>query len=716
MNSFYGGLPGKSFELAQIFNNGAEMEEDLNAKWKSPIGFGEFVLISYGFPAEAPDYLKWDLKEGDKPITGIRYKDADGKYPIIPEQIITKDNIDKYKDNAFIYGNKYTLNQMIDANRALDKYNYNATFWQKICYTKKEDAFTVYVVKEGENPADLNLYELNAETGVYSLTLDTAPIDSKTYYKMTDSENRYIHVVQVNEDTLIAYKLLATMTGTTPVISTLDFDCFPNTKAKTYMILDGDDVSGEMIDEMREGLLDPSALSNIELREASMDTPILVIKKPRAAKFFYGDELGVLGDGDSTHNINKDLVENYNQTQPYIHYSQADGKYIEAREAKVEHRLYYNSFDVAGMGIDDFYVNKRNGYIYQVTGEKDNSWVLTYQGCFKWIPDVEVKEQARYDSNGNLTEIIQPKVGTEIVEENGISYDKGKITFSFREEPIITADAITGNAGGEAGVTVSRTHEKQGEKEQDILNLLFEIPRGEAGPGVFKITGIYWRDDNYNPQNPEQLKSLRTQLEKDFGYDASSRPNGVKPADGKFIAVNYKDTENKIYSYLFYKTFGGTWNYILVTGVDGIIINGKSNIDYGDGANYVYSKKYLDNLVYNCNLQIENKIVGQGMGPDIEIYNWQPVEIQFPEFSKYGTYCSCSSLVDDKGEKVKLNIKSNKPLIICCDEVEHPEYSIISHVFLKADTNTLIFFSFSSSTLEASKTPKTIPLTIIELP
>ena len=104
------------------------------------------------------------------------------------------------------------------------------------------------------------------------------------------------------------------------------------------------------------------------------------------------------------------------------------------------------------------------------------------------------------------------------------------------------------------------------------------------------------------------------------------------------------------------------------------------------------------------------------MGPDIKIYNWQPVEIQFPEFSKYGTYCSCSSLVDDKGEKVKLNIKSNKPLIICCDEVEHPEYSIISHVFLKADTNTLIFFSFSSSVLEASKKPKTIPLTIIELP
>lgn len=687
MNSFYGGLPGKSFELAQIFNNGAEMEEDLNAKWKSPIGFGEFVLISYGFPAEAPDYLKWDLKEGDKPITGIRYKDADGKYPIIPEQVITKDNIDKYKDNAFIYGNKYTLNQMIDANRAFDKYNYNATFWQKICYTKKEDAFTVYVVKEGENPADLNLYELNAETGIYSLTLDTAPIDSKTYYKMTDSENRYIHVVQVNEDTLIAYKLLATMTGTTPVISTLDFDCFPNTKAKTYMILDGDDVSGEMIDEMREGLLDPSALSNIELREASMDTPILVIKKPRAAKFFYGDELGVLED--LTYNINKDLVEHYNQTQPYIHYSQAEGRYIEAIEDKVEYRLYYNSFAVAGMGINDFYVNKRNGYIYQVTGEKNNSWILTYQGCFKWIPEVAVKGQARYDANGNLTELVQPEVKTEVIEEDGIRYDKGKIVFSFRDEPEITASATTGNAGGKASVEIKKT-------APNLLNFLFEIPRGETGPGVFKVTGIYWRKDNYNPQNDQQLELLKSQLEADFGYDAVSRPNGVKPADGKFIAVNYNDT-NKIYSYLFYKTSGGSWNYILVTSVDGIIINGKSNIDYGDGANYVYSKKYLDALVYTVDLQLGNSLDEYGG-------DWYWQEVSEDQEKKYGMYKNC----------ILTNIKSKKPLIISCDEVEHPEYSMISHAFLNIETGELYVYTFS--VLEPSETPEKIPLTIIELP
>lgn len=690
MNSFYGGLPGKSFELAQIFNNGAEMEEDLKAKWKSPIGFGEFVLISYGFPAEAPDYLKWDLKEGDKPVTGIRYKDANGNYPIIPEQVITKDNIDKYKDNAFIYGNKYILNQMIDTNRAFDKYNYNATFWQKMCYTKKEDAFTVYAIKAGDNPADLNLYELNAGTGVYSLTLDTAPVDGKTYYEMTDSENRYIHVVQVNEDTLIAYKLLATMTGTTPVISTLDFDCFPSTKAKTYMILDGDDISGEMIDEMREGLLDPSALSNIELREASMDTPILVVKRPRAAKFFYGDKLGVLGD--PTHNIDKDLVkDHYDPNQAYYYYDQKSGTYTRTIEDKVEYRLYYNSFDVAGMGIDDFYVNKRNGYIYQVTGEQDDSWVLTYQGCFKWVPDVVAIEQARYDENKNLTELIQPEVTTDIVtDENGVRYDKGKIVFSFRQEPDIKVSAKTSNAGGEANVEIEK-------EAPNLLNLLFEIPRGEAGPGVFKIVGIYWRDNNYNPQDKDQLESLKKQLETDFGYDATSKPNGVKPADGKFIAVNYKDA-NKIYSYLFYKTSGGTWNYILVTGVDGIVINEKSNTNYGDGANYVYSKKYLDNLVQTVNLQLGDKLDDSGG----DLY-WEQETMEDWE-KKYGVCKVC----------ILSNIKSKKPLIISCNEVTHPEYSMISHAFLNPNKGELYVYTFSP--LEPSTNPKTIPLTIIELP
>ena len=60
------------------------------------------------------------------------------------------------------------------------------------------------------------------------------------------------------------------------------------------------------------------------------------------------------------------------------------------------------------------------------------------------------------------------------------------------------------------------------------------------------------------------------------------------------------------------------------------------------------------------------------------------------------------------------NIKSKKPLIISCDEVKHPEYSMISHAFLNTETGELYVYTFS--VLEPSTDPKTILLTIIELP
>ena len=684
MNSFYGGLPGKSFELAKIFNNGAEMEDDLLKKWKSPIGFGEFVLISYGFPAEAPDYLKWTLEIGDKPSTGIRYKDEEGNYPIIPVQEITADNIDTYKDNAFVYGNQYFKNQLIDTNRAFDKYNYNSTFWQKICYTKKEDAFTVVTVAEGENPSDKGYYELDTDTGIYSLTTDTEPVSGKTYYKMTDSENRYIHVVQVNEDTLIAYKLLATMTGTTPTISTLDFDCFPNTQTKTYMILDGDDVDGEKIKEMRKGLLDPSALSNIELRNASIDTPILVVKKPRAAKFFYGDELGVAGQ--ETFVLNKEIVDVYEKTQSYVHYDQIQGKYIEAIEDRIVDRLYYYSFNVAGMGINDFYVNKQTGYIYQVVDEQDGYWILTYQGCFKWVPDAEAIEQARYaDNHGSLTELIQPEVITETVTKDGITYDKGKIKFYFRKDPTINTTAKTLNVGADATVEIQTT------PNDSVLNLLFGIPRGEPGPGVFKIIGKYSNSNNLEPSSSQ----LTTNLEAEFGSQ-------IQPADGQFIAVDYNNN-NKTYSYLFYKTVDKEWKYILITGIDGIVINEKTNTDYGEGTNYVYSKQYLNSLVQIKELQLSDSLDEYGG----DMY-WEQTPLTEDWEKDYGTSKVC----------ILSDIKSKKPLIISCDTVAYPEYAMISHAFLEFDeTNkkgSLYLYTFSP--LEPCENPKKIPLTIIELP
>lgn len=58
MNSFYGGPPGRSFYIKQIFRSKVELVEDLDKHWSSQIGVGDYVFVSYGLPSdgETDDY------------------------------------------------------------------------------------------------------------------------------------------------------------------------------------------------------------------------------------------------------------------------------------------------------------------------------------------------------------------------------------------------------------------------------------------------------------------------------------------------------------------------------------------------------------------------------------------------------------------------------------------------------------------------------------
>ncbi len=53
--SFYGGQQGKSFKISQIFNTKSELEQDINMRWSSSIGVGEYVIITYGLPSTTED-------------------------------------------------------------------------------------------------------------------------------------------------------------------------------------------------------------------------------------------------------------------------------------------------------------------------------------------------------------------------------------------------------------------------------------------------------------------------------------------------------------------------------------------------------------------------------------------------------------------------------------------------------------------------------------
>lgn len=93
MNNFYGGLPGKDFKIAHIFDtvsgSANSLVADINAGLNSPYAVGDYVFVSYGLPGG-------DLSEEDK-ITG--------------------------------YG-PYDQNRKVDEDNL--KAAYNATLWQKI--------------------------------------------------------------------------------------------------------------------------------------------------------------------------------------------------------------------------------------------------------------------------------------------------------------------------------------------------------------------------------------------------------------------------------------------------------------------------------------------------------------------------------------------------------------------------------------------------------
>lgn len=51
MNSFYGGPAGQSFEIKRVFSSYTELKADAEKGWKSSVGVGEYVMISYGDPS-----------------------------------------------------------------------------------------------------------------------------------------------------------------------------------------------------------------------------------------------------------------------------------------------------------------------------------------------------------------------------------------------------------------------------------------------------------------------------------------------------------------------------------------------------------------------------------------------------------------------------------------------------------------------------------------
>lgn len=172
--SFYGGKQGKSFRIAKIFENKAEMLQDLQARWNSSIGINELIFINYGNPADKTIYQK----AGTKECYGQTYT-------------FTKD-LTRWEYNRQIDIEYKVPTRQQDGNyvNIADGKLYNTTIWEK-CYTSDDKTI---VDNERIDPVNgMDKYVINDDFGIgyhliASLTGNVPAITTDSEWIFTDQE------------------------------------------------------------------------------------------------------------------------------------------------------------------------------------------------------------------------------------------------------------------------------------------------------------------------------------------------------------------------------------------------------------------------------------------------------------------------------------------------------------------------------------------------
>lgn len=173
--SFYGGKQGKSFRIAKIFENKAEMLQDLQARWNSSIGINELVFINYGNPADKTIHKKKGESSTFFDQTFIADKD------------MTRWEFNRYVDTKV----KVPTKQQDGSYESVaDGKLYNITIWEK-CYTSDDE---LIVEDERIDPVNgMDKYVINDDFGigyhlVASLTGNVPMITADSEWIFTDQE------------------------------------------------------------------------------------------------------------------------------------------------------------------------------------------------------------------------------------------------------------------------------------------------------------------------------------------------------------------------------------------------------------------------------------------------------------------------------------------------------------------------------------------------
>ena len=176
--SFYGGKQGKSFRIAKIFENKAEMLQDLQARWNSSIGINELVFINYGNPADKTIYKKKGESSTFFDQTFIADKD------------MTRWEFNRYVDINVKVPTKVEKEDIITYELIVDGKLFNTTIWEK-CYTSDDE---LIAKDERIDPVNgMDKYVISDDFGIgyhliASLTGNVPMVTANSEWIFTDQE------------------------------------------------------------------------------------------------------------------------------------------------------------------------------------------------------------------------------------------------------------------------------------------------------------------------------------------------------------------------------------------------------------------------------------------------------------------------------------------------------------------------------------------------
>lgn len=565
MNSFYGGPNGRSFYIKEIFTSyhGStnSIDSDLERGWTSPIGIGDFVVISYGIPGD--------------------------------------ENFDKYRQIDLDYEQK----------------SYNSTLWQKLYNENEKSANGIYykliAAMVGNTPRiSINqpIEILNADEDP-KVRLDASDIDLPVFYfslpqsqviKIAEIEG-YLNVNQKPEVRLdgdvnrpvLKFKLPVSqeILPQNVLYETIDADDEP------YVIFNNTNVNNptltfylpqsQIMQQPTITTVGPDNNPSVTLNSTDVNKPKLQFTLPRAVKFYYGSLLGKRAN--STYTETNSAFSGYAVGDYYIN---AETGFIykvisvNGTTATFEYQACIQSPlpEILNTSISPYTEDKNPRspkVVKNLLNAEGTAWQLDFQ-----LPRMP-KPEIGYES---LPSVKTGEASVEIKDENTIKFNfkvpAGSRWFfgsqiSEGQLSTVVSGAKTGDfyINSETGVVYSLQESGSWKAEEGSL-------RGPAGKALNIVRSFDIRMDS---THEDSLDTGVNWIQENYGGPYTS---------DMIFAITFIESNGDSSTYWYYYAQDGKWSRALLTGGVGNLIETTYNNE-SDGAveNKAYSVHYINSLI-----------------------------------------------------------------------------------------------------------------------